>query len=94
MAMSGRPIFIQCGYWRELCSPYEVARPSPILDKIVRLRVQKFYPILGLGSGEKVPMAFPDSTSVLDEFQSANVEGPPVHVQEETKCRHQKKQTK
>ena len=26
---NGRPIFIQCGCWRELCSPYEVARPQP-----------------------------------------------------------------
>ena len=25
----GRPIFIQCGHWGELCSPYEVARPQP-----------------------------------------------------------------
>ena len=25
---NGWPIFIQCGYWGELCSPYEVARPQ------------------------------------------------------------------
>ena len=26
---NGRPIFIQCGCWGELCSPCEVARPQP-----------------------------------------------------------------
>ena len=40
----GRPIFIQCRCWGELCSPYEVARPQPSTGhKIVHPWVQKYY---------------------------------------------------
>ena len=39
--------------------------------KILHPWVQKFYPVLGLGSGGRLLGAFPDSNSVLDKLQSA-----------------------
>ena len=59
MTQNGRPIFIQCGCWGELCSPYEVARPpDQYWIKIAHPWVQKFYPVLGLGSGERLLLHF------------------------------------
>ena len=56
---SWRPIFIQWGCWGELCSPYEIARPQPqYWIKIVHPWVQKLYPVLGLGSGERLLWLF------------------------------------
>ena len=34
--------------------PMRLPDPSPVLDKIMHPWVQKFYPVLGLGSGEKL----------------------------------------
>ena len=65
-----RPTFIQCRYWEELCSP------AQYWIKIVHPWVQKFHPVLGLGSAavcRKAPKAFPDSNSVLEKFQSAKL---------------------
>ena len=71
-SIHGRPIFIQYGCWGELCLPYEtLPDPRPVLDKNRAPVGQKFYPVLGLWVWRKAPMAFPDSSSVLDKFQSA-----------------------
>ena len=49
--------------------------------KILHPWVQEFYPVLGLGVWRKVPAAFPDSSSVLDKFESANSSAPKMsHV--------------
>ena len=45
--------------------------PAQYWIKIVHLSVQKFFPILWLGFWRKAPKGFPDSSSVLDKFQSA-----------------------
>ena len=70
----GRPIFIQCGCWGDLCSPYEVARPqaapSPVLDKNRAPMGPEILSSTWAGLWRKAPMAFPDSSSVLDIFQS------------------------
>ena len=42
---------------------------NPVLDKT--RAPKKFYPVLGLGLGERLLWHFPDSSSVLDKFQSA-----------------------
>ena len=69
----GRPIFIQCGCWAELCSLYEVARSSPVLDKNCAPMGSEILSSTGAVVWKKAPMAFPDSSSVLDKFQSATI---------------------
>ena len=58
---------------RDCALPMRLPNPSPILDKLVRPWVKKFYPVLGPGSGRRLlcHFAFPDSSSALDKFQSA-----------------------
>ena len=72
-ASTGRPIFIQCCCWEELRSPYDGAEPQPSTGQTSCPPpwVQKFYPVLALGSGGKAPVVFPGSSSVLDKFRSA-----------------------
>ena len=45
--------------------------PAQHWIKIVHPWVQKFYPVLVLGSGGRLLRRFPDSSSALDKFQSA-----------------------
>ena len=83
LGASGRPIFIQCRYWEELRSVYEVSRLQPSTGwKSCTHGSRYFYPVLGLGPGERAPMAFPDSSSVLDKFQSASFAAPNPHCQD------------
>ena len=55
--------------------PMRLPNPSPVLDKNHAPKGPEIYPLLGLGVWRKAPMAFPDSISVLDKFQSANTFG-------------------
>ena len=59
------------GAGRNCARPVRLPDHSPALSKIVHPWVQKFYPVLGLGSGEKHLWHFHLSSSVLDKFQSA-----------------------
>ena len=44
---------------------------SPVLDKILALIGPEILSSTGAGVWRKAPVAFPDSSSVLDKFQSA-----------------------
>ena len=46
--------------------------PSPVLDKNRVPMVPETLSNTGAGAWRKAPMAFPDSSSVLDKIQSAN----------------------
>ena len=46
----GKLVFIQCGCWDELCSPYRSANGAQHWIKIVSPCAQEFYPVLGLRS--------------------------------------------
>ena len=64
--------YIQCPYWEELRSLYEVFQTgAPVLDKNHAPRGPEILSSTGAGAWRKAPMAFPDSSSVLDKFQSA-----------------------
>ena len=67
----GKSIFIQCGCWEELCSPYAVPNPSPTLDKNLAPMGPRILSSIGVGVWRKAPEAFPDSNTTLDTFQSA-----------------------
>ena len=68
----GRPIFIQCGCWWASCLPYEVAEPQPSTGDKNRAPIgPEILSGTGAGVWRKAPIAFPDSNSVLDKFQSA-----------------------
>ena len=47
--------------------------PSPVLDKNRAPMSPEILSSTGAGVWRKAPMAFPDSSSVLDKFQSASV---------------------
>ena len=51
--------------------PTRLADPSPVLDKNRAPMGPEFLSSTGAGVWRKAPMAFPDSSSVLDKFQSA-----------------------
>ena len=60
MALRGIVLFLwgcqtQAQYWMKIVHPW----------------VQNFYPVLGAGVWREAPLAFPDSSSVLDTCQSA-----------------------
>ena len=72
----GRPIFIQCRYCEELRSlslslSMRFPDRSPVLDKNRAPMGPEILSSAGAGAWTKAPMAFPDSSSVLDRFQSA-----------------------
>ena len=67
---TGKPLFIQCGYWEELCSPYAVLNPSPTLDKNLASMGPGIVSSVGVGVWNKAPEALPDSNTILDTFQS------------------------
>ena len=46
--------------------------PSPVLDKILRPMIPGILSSTGAGVWRKAPKAFPDSSSVLDKFQSVS----------------------
>ena len=73
-ASFGRAIFIQCRCWEKLHSIYEVDKASPVLDKNPAPMGPEILSSTGAGVWRKAPKAFPDSSSVLDKFQSANFE--------------------
>ena len=50
LGLFGRLIFIQCGCWGEICSRWGCQTPAQYWITIVHPWVQKFYPVLGLGS--------------------------------------------
>ena len=61
----------------------KVPNPSPALDKNCAPMGPEFLPSTGAGVWRKAPKAFPDSSSVLDKFQSASkdeIESPPPSV--------------
>ena len=47
--------------------------PSPVLDKNREPMGPEILSSTGAGVWRRAPMAFPDSSSVLDKFQSASV---------------------
>ena len=55
---------------RTCALPMRLPNPSPVLDKLLAPIGPEILSSLG-----KAPMAFPDSSSVLDKFQSANTAG-------------------
>ena len=64
--------FSQCWYWGELRSPYEVAKtPAQYWINIVHPWVQKLYPVLGLGSGERLLWRFQTPFLYWIKFPSA-----------------------
>ena len=67
----GRPIFIQCRYWEDFALSMRVPNPSPVLDKNPAPMGPEILSSTGAGVWRKAPMAFPDSSSVPDKFQSA-----------------------
>ena len=74
----GRPTFIQCRCWEELCSlslslSKRFPDPSPVLDKNRAPMGPEILSSTGAGVCTKAPEAFPDSSSVLDKFQSASL---------------------
>ena len=52
--------------------------PSPVLDKNCAPVVPEILSSTGAGVRRKAPMAFPDSSSVLDKFQSAKKDNFPT----------------
>ena len=48
-----------------------LADPSPVLDKNLGPMGPEILSSTGAGVWRKAPLAFPDSSSVLDKFQSA-----------------------
>ena len=65
----GRPILSSAGTGKNCALPlWGCQAPAQHWIKIVHSQVQKFYPVLGLGSWRKAPKAFPDSSSVLDKI--------------------------
>ena len=72
----GRLTFIQCRYWEELHSlSIRFPDPSPVLAKNRAPMGAEILSSTGAGVWRKAPKAFPDSSSVLDQFQycSGNV---------------------
>ena len=61
-----------CRYWEELCAlSVRFPDPSPVLDKNRAPKGPEILSSTGAGVWKKAPKAFPDSSSVLDKFQSA-----------------------
>ena len=58
--------------------------PSPALDKDCAPMGPEILSSTGAGVWRKAPMAFPDSSSVLDKFQSAMQQPPQKRVSEVT----------
>ena len=50
-----------------------VPNPSPVLDKNAAPMGPEVFSSTGAGVWKKAPKAFPDSSSVLDKFQSENL---------------------
>ena len=67
----GNPTFIQCGCWGNFARPMRLPHPSPALDKNRAPIGPEILSSTGAGVWRRAPMAFPDSSSVLDKFQSA-----------------------
>ena len=66
---AGRPIFIQCG--GNCARPMRLPDPSQVLDKNRAPMGPEILSSTGAGVWGKAPIAFPTSSSVLDQFQSA-----------------------
>ena len=77
LLLGGRPIFSQCRYWEELRSlslslslSMRFPDRSPVLDSNRAPMGPEILSSTGTGAWRKAPMAFPDSSSVLDAFQT------------------------
>ena len=69
-----RPNIIQCQYWEELRSPYERAKLQPNTGYNSCTLRSNFIIKLSI-VWRKAPVAFPDSSSVMDKFLSAMEDG-------------------
>ena len=61
--MTGRPILSSAGAGRNCARPMRLPDPSPVLDKNRASMGPEFYPVLGLGSGERLLWHF--QTAIL-----------------------------